>query len=79
MIDSWETVHLNIKRYNHKHCYVFYSCHLSCREILTVIYCLDKQIMGITVINRSIHYITGREDFAYSSFKISFFLFCNKF
>ena len=48
------SISLNINIFNHKHCHVFYCKQLHCGEILTVIFCYDKQIIWNMASNRSV-------------------------
>jgi len=48
------TIHLNMNRFNHKHCHV----QIQCGEILTVFYCQDEQILGIMSTNGYMHNVS---------------------
>ena len=50
-----------MNRFNYKHCHVLYCLQWPFGEILTVIYCKDKQIIWTTTINRSMYELTCRK------------------
>ena len=54
LIDLNLSINLNNNKLNHKHCHVSYCKQLLCGEILTVIYCYNKQIIGVMASNGSI-------------------------
>ena len=51
-----QTINLKNNRFNHKHWHAPYCFQLACGEILTVIDCYDKQIVGIRARYGSVHW-----------------------